>query len=127
MRSEKKRIIIWVFVLLLAAMACLAVFFVFANGKNGDIVTISRGGIVMYSVNVKTIAEPFEYEIKDENGEVLNTVYLSRDAVYIVYADCPDGLCVKQGKLGAVPIICLPNGVVVRYESDNADYDTIVW
>lgn len=44
-----------------------------------------------------------------------NTLAADQSGIWMEHADCPDGLCIKQGKLqsGARSIICLPNRVSV--------------
>lgn len=46
-----------------------------------------------------------------------NTVKIAGGKVMMLEADCPDKRCVKQGAGDALPIICLPNRVVVEIYS----------
>ena len=61
----------------------------------------------------------------DENIEIMlktgNVLVIKDGNVCISNADCPDGLCVKQGTISKVneSIICLPNKLVVRIVEDN--------
>ena len=45
-----------------------------------------------------------------------NTLIIERGCAYMQYADCPDKLCIKQGKISdsSKDIVCLPNRVTVR-------------
>lgn len=43
-----------------------------------------------------------------------NTVEIRNKKVRMLEADCPDKLCMKQGAGDVLPIICLPNRVVVE-------------
>ena len=54
-----------------------------------------------------------------------NRLYVQEDLVYMDSANCPDKLCVKQGVIrdGSVPIVCLPNKVVVRIEGGESGLD----
>ncbi|MDD4569375.1 MAG: NusG domain II-containing protein [Tepidanaerobacteraceae bacterium] len=50
-----------------------------------------------------------------------NVVEIDRDKVRMFYADCPDGDCVRQGWIsrpGQI-IVCLPNRMVIKIESDD--------
>ena len=61
----------------------------------------------------------------DENIEIMlktgNVLVIKDGNVCISNADCPDGLCVKQGTISKVneAIISLPNKLVVRIVEDN--------
>ena len=61
----------------------------------------------------------------DENIEIMiktgNMLVIKDGNVCISSADCPDGLCVKQGTISKAneSIICLPNKLVVRIVEDN--------
>lgn len=54
--------------------------------------------------------------VYDINGT--NTVTVSEGAVYMSSADCPDKLCVKQGKIHSAgqSVVCLPNRIVISIE-----------
>ena len=48
-----------------------------------------------------------------------NTIAAGADGIRITHADCPDQLCVMQGTIsnGLVPLVCLPNRLVVQIEN----------
>ena len=54
-----------------------------------------------------------------------NRLYVQEDLVFMDSANCPDKLCVKQGVIrdSTVPIVCLPNKVVVRIEGRDSGLD----
>lgn len=62
-----------------------------------------------------------------QTGNVIN---IDKGCVYMLSAECPDGLCVKQGEINNAgeSIICLPHKVVVRIVEANGqeenDIDT---
>ena len=49
-----------------------------------------------------------------------NIVEIDRDKVKMYYADCPDLDCVRQGWISrpGQMIVCLPNRIVIKIESD---------
>jgi hypothetical protein len=55
-----------------------------------------------------------------------NTVKITNSKVMMSYADCPDKRCVKQGAGDLLPIICLPNQVVVEIRSNGSERVLIV-
>lgn len=54
-----------------------------------------------------------------------NRLYVQEDLVFMDSANCPDHLCVKQGVIrdSSVPIVCLPNKVIVRIEGGASELD----
>ena len=54
-----------------------------------------------------------------------NRVWVQEDLVFMDSANCPDQICVKQGVIrdGSVPIVCLPNKVIVRIEGGESGLD----
>ena len=60
-------------------------------------------------------------------GEGRNTVTVRGGAVCVESADCPDGLCVRQGwaKYEGETIVCLPNGLVVTVRGGEAGMDAV--
>ena len=85
------------------------------------ITTLTReeGSTVIVSVNGD---DKCEYSLS-QNGEYslnggTNVIVIEDGAVYMKSADCPDRLCVHQGKksMNGERIVCLPNRVEVRVE-----------
>lgn len=67
-------------------------------------------------VGVYSLAEPKEIVIDQHN-----TVRIQDKKVLMLSSDCPDKRCVKQGKTDAIPIICLPNRVVIEVKRDEKE------
>ncbi|MDD3144426.1 MAG: NusG domain II-containing protein [Candidatus Cloacimonetes bacterium] len=55
-----------------------------------------------------------------------NTVQIKDGKVRMLQADCPDQRCVKQGAGDVLPLVCLPNRVVVEIRSRSAERGLIV-
>jgi hypothetical protein len=61
-------------------------------------------------------------------GDIETNVLVIQDGyAYMKEADCPDGLCIHQGRIhkAGQSIVCLPNRVVVTIESDDVAYDVL--
>ncbi len=62
-----------------------------------------------------------------------NTVMVSDHDICVKEADCPNGLCIKQGFAGNshIPIVCLPNKLVIVVKDNKGgkeeSYDTITY
>lgn len=80
----------------------------FSEKKSADTVIIKKDGKLYGSYPLHTD------RTADIDGK--NTVVIKNGEVYMEYADCPDKLCIKQGKISGSEkkIICLPNKVTVE-------------
>lgn len=107
-----------------------AVIFLFAvlSGDGGKTAEIRVDGKVTAAYS---LSENRTVEIQGAGG--VNLLVIENGEVYMKDADCPDSLCVKQGKISmkGQSIICLPHKVVVEItgdetKSENSDIDIIV-
>lgn len=103
-----------------AVLAVSAIIYpFFAEKKGTDTVIIKKDGKIYGSYPLYTD------RTADIDGK--NTVIIKDGEVYMAYADCPDKLCVKQGKISGSEkkIICLPNKVTVEV-TKKSDIDAVV-
>lgn len=56
-----------------------------------------------------------------------NTVRIQNGKAAVTKSDCPDKRCVKQGFSSHLPIICLPNDLVVEIKNDENDNRLILY
>ena len=56
-----------------------------------------------------------------------NVLYVDSEGVSMKEANCPDKLCVKQGKIknSSRSIVCLPNRIVVEISGKEGEVDAI--
>ena len=118
MKKSAVFIIITAVIFLAAAAVCIIVF----SGNGSDIVNIKSGGELLYTIDLSK-AKDCEFDIEYE-GRV-NTVEIKDHMIHIKSADCPDKICVDTGWIGgdrkSVPIVCLPNRLVIEFEKSPAD------
>ena len=109
--------------LLLGALCVwCAIFFVQKNrGVDGLIVVVSVDGEEYYRGLIG--ADRKEIDIDGHNR-----VIISDGEVWMEQADCPDKLCILQGKISSSgqTIICLPNKVMVTIKGGKSEYDGVV-
>ena len=62
-----------------------------------------------------------EYTVKTKSG--INTIAVSENGICVLYADCPDKICVQRGyvKYGGLPIICLPHKLEIILSEETYD------
>lgn len=118
MKRSAVFIIITAVIFLSAAAVCIIIF-----GRNtGDIVNIKSSGELLYTIDLSE-SEDCEFDIEYE-GRV-NTVEIKNHMICVKDADCSDKICVNTGWIGrdrkSVPIVCLPNRLVIEFEKGSAD------
>lgn len=94
-----------------------------SRGRAADsLVGVYQDGKLVQSVDLALAAEPYDIVLTD--GCV---VRVEGGEIRMLSSDCPDQICVAQGTLkGNLPIVCVPNRVVIRYLSKaDAGYDAV--
>ena len=116
--STKKLIII----IAAAVIICLAVYIAAVRlAPHGDIAVISVNGEEYKRIDLSKVKEPYELRIETEYG--VNIVLVEPGAISVSSADCPDKICVYQGRLtqAGLPIICMPHRLVISIEGGQTD------
>ena len=119
--GKKEKTYVLLFVIIVVALGIMV--FNKASARRGDFVEVSVDGQVIQKLPLN---EDTEYTIEGLEGE--NHLIIKDGICFIEEADCPDKLCVKQGKIGEIgqSIICLPHRVVVTIKGESsAEVDTI--
>lgn len=119
MKEKKKGL--FTDILLIAALAAVGgLIFLFAllHGNGGTYTEVRVDGKVY---GTYPLSEDRTVEINGVGGR--NFLVIENGQVYMKDADCPDKLCVHQGKIGlnGQSIICLPHKTVVEIVSENHD------
>ena len=120
-----------VVVLILLVAGCFCAFFVRGITKEaGNYVVVSVSGTEFTRVPLDS--DPgVSIDITGAGSDKpTNVLHIENGRAYITEADCPDGLCMRQGSISHVneSIVCLPNKVVVYIEGaeeSDADIDAV--
>lgn len=123
-------------IVLIAAFLIFAVMFYFIfdlSSPTGDTVVIKLNGIIYAEVSLN---ENKDIEIYPDNGassNIINTVRIQDKKVFMIYADCPDKLCMKHKPVDSDSdvndmIVCLPNRVTVEIKSSgkSKEFDAVI-
>ena len=115
----------WLFVLVGVVMAS-AVVALLLGRVTVNYARIYKAGELTEVVNLSVVTEPYSIVLHDDLG--LNVVEVEPGRVSISKSDCPDGICVRQGWIsgGLVPIVCLPNRVIITLDGGDSDVDAEV-
>ncbi len=109
---KKTDIILLVAIVLVAAVALTVIYLVL--GGSGEVVVVTVDGEEYARL---PLDEDTQITIASENGT--NVLVIKDGEAYISEASCPDKICVHTGKADEVKsIVCLPNKVTVRVESE---------
>lgn len=97
---------------------------VLMSGTDGGslTVTVCKDGKEVYNARLDEIGEPTEIDV---GGCIVS---VTSDGVCVKEADCPDRLCVGQGRItkAGQSVICLPNRVSVYLTGEKAEVDAVV-
>ena len=107
-------------VLIFGAFA--AAFIYYISGNSGDLVNVYVDGRL---TGEYLLSEDNNILIQGYNGGV-NTLVIKDGAAYMKEADCPDKLCIHQGRISGegMELVCMPNRVVVRISGkDKSEID----
>ncbi|RDB63987.1 hypothetical protein C1878_04165 [Gordonibacter sp. 28C] len=89
------------------------------------VATVARNGIVLETIDLAEVSEPYTLRFEDESGA--NVVAVEPGRIRVVEADCPDKVCVNAGWIDAPgkPIACVPHGITIVVEREGGGADGI--
>ncbi|MDZ4121117.1 MAG: NusG domain II-containing protein, partial [Candidatus Cloacimonadaceae bacterium] len=76
--------------------------------------------VFVYKDNILVGSYPLDKDrtvVIDEH----NTIQIRNRKVRMISADCPDKRCIKQGDTQTMPIICVPNHLIVEIKKNHAE------
>ena len=117
-----KRTKFWVILIGVALIVSMAAsIYVFRTHITDGVVGVYHHGELVKEIHLDTVTTPYTFTVGDEND--YNVVSVERGRICVSEATCPDHVCMKTGWIsdGAVPIVCLPNELVIKVEGGAAD------
>lgn len=117
MRSTRFWVIVVAGALVLSLAAAVLVY---TASPGGTVAEIVQDGKVIRTIDLERTEEE-RFVIQGEHGT--NTIEVDSGRIRVQAADCPDQVCVHQGWIsdGTVPIVCLPNKLVIRIVGGEED------
>ncbi len=91
--------------------------------KEGAKAKIYSDGELIETIDLENVSEGYEFTVYCEDGE--NVIRAEQGRICVVSASCPDKVCINQGWIsdGVMPIVCLPNKLVIEIEGAEAGAD----
>ena len=116
----KKKSFLWGLLLALIVAAGLLLYGKLGRGE-GMVAVVSVNGEVLERIDLSKVREAYDLDVATEFGR--NIVHVEPGAISVTHADCPDQICVMQGRLSSsgIPIICMPNRLVISIEGGELD------
>ena len=116
----------WVLALL-AAGAVLATAALVVPPKQQEedpVARITLDGELVKEIKLNQVGASFSFTVTGASG-LTNTILVEKGRIRVEEADCPDQICVDQGFIsdGTVPIVCLPNHLVIEIVGGGEAFD----
>ena len=116
----KKKSFLWGLLLALIVAAGLLLYGKLGRGE-GMVAVVSVNGEVLERIDLSKVREAYDIPVTTPYGN--NTVHVEPGAISVTEADCPDHVCIYQGRLtgSGIPIICMPHRLVIEIEGGDID------
>lgn len=116
----KRKSLLWGLLFAVIVIGGLLTYFMLGRGE-GTIAVISVDGEELERIDLSKVRKAYDLEFSTEYGH--NTVHVEPGAISVTEADCPDQICVYQGRLtgSGIPIICMPHRLVIEIEGGDLD------
>ena len=95
--------------------------------QEATVARITQNGKLVREIDLSAPSTPELIQLRDEGGTVHNVIQVEAGRICMLEADCPDQVCVNQGWISdsALPIVCLPNQVIIEITGGEGDLDVI--
>ena len=94
----------------------LGLWFLRPQEPKHQVMVIQEGRVV----TVLDLSQDQTLTFTNNNGGT-NTVEIKNGKVAVTQASCPDHICMSMGpKNSGAPIACLPNGLILRFDTEDA-------
>lgn len=111
--TAKKRSVLFGCIFISVCLICAAIILK-KPSSSAKTAVIRSGNKIIKTIDLSG-GETLTFDIPSPSGGK-NTVHAENGKIGVIFADCPDRLCVKQGMTGsaAFPIVCLPHKLSIE-------------
>lgn len=119
--TERKNRLLLGGILLLAVLSLGGILLF--SGRGASAAEVYVDGVLTRRIDLRTVTEPYTLDLGAGNR-----LEVRRGEVRMVWADCPDQICVHQSwsSSPAKPIVCLPNRVTVLLVGGGGNVDGVL-
>lgn len=106
---------ILIVLLALVAAVCAAVLLLGPKKTDYPVARITLDGELVREIDLSKVETAYSFTVEGTSG-LTNTILVEPGRIRVSKADCPDQICVNQGFIsnGTVPIVCLPNKLIIE-------------
>ena len=126
MKKNESKTVKTIKMLLIWAVLICATAVVYLRGQQVErpMVHITQNGLKQMELDLEQVDEPYSFTV-DGPGGFSNTIEVEHGRIRVREAGCPDQVCVNQGWIsdGTVPIVCLPNKLVIEIKGGGGELD----
>lgn len=95
--------------------------------RPGAIAIITQNGTLLHKIDLNNVDIPYEFVVLADEHHY-NTIYVEKNQIRVMDANCPDKLCVKSGILSHTGdiAVCLPHGLFIEIlEGEAGEIDSL--
>lgn len=124
--KNRKNFIAIVILAIIITLSLFSLKIIKKESNDKSIVKVIKDNKVIRIIDLSKVYESYEFEVEGDNNES-NTIKVEKDGVSVVHASCNDKICVSTGKIkdSSLPIICLPNKLIIKFENNKEREDGI--
>jgi len=121
LKINKKNTPIVIFITLLIISSIISIY-IFNISNENTVAMIYQNQKLVKTIDLSLVESPYSFILKNNSGGE-NTIYVEKNKICVSSSNCKDKICVNQGFIsdGVVPIVCLPNKVVIKIEKKGND------
>lgn len=110
----------WIAVFMSVIVICISVIVILNSLPGGRVAVITKNGEILHRIDLTAVSESYTIDLDG------NVILVENGRISMQSANCPDKLCVKQGKISDIgSIVCLPNKVIIEIDR-NSDVDAVL-
>lgn len=112
---------IYILIFALVVIVGIASFIFSKSLPGGTEAVIAIDGSEYSRIDLSRVKESYDIIIDNSYGR--NVIHVEPGAISITESNCPDFICVHQGRLtgSGLPIICMPHHLVISIEGSGID------
>lgn len=120
---KKLDIIIIVVLLLLSFVPTIILGTLNNKDFNAIYAEVSVASKVIEKIYFKDLEKEESFTIETEYGK--NIIHASKEGLYMEDADCPDGVCLRDGMITKVgqSLVCLPHKLIIEIKGEMVEDD----
>ena len=103
-------------ILMLIVITITLLLFIFLKQDKSNVANVYYENNIIKTIDLNK--DEF-YKVEGYNGEVL--IEVKNNKIRVIKETSPYNLCSKQGFVDSVPIICLPNKIIIKIEKTDID------